>query len=238
MNNSIFKRQSGRYYDQLREIKITHNFTKNADSSVLIEMGNTKVLCNATILNKVPNFINEKQQGWITAEYSMIPSSTLQRNIREVILGEQSGRSKEIQRLIGRAIRSSVNLKKIHGKTIHIDCDVLNADGGTRCASITGGFIATYEAIKKLDYDTDDTIKNIIAAVSVGKLNNNVLLLDMDYSEDSSCEVDLNIVMNNKGDIIEIQGSSEKNQFSRNCLNKMLDLAFQGINQIINHNFK
>lgn len=231
IKNSTYNRLSNRSYDKLRKINITRNFINNADGSVLIEMGRTKVLCNAKILDGTPKFITDK--GWITAEYSMLPCATKERNVREAIVGYQSGRTKEIQRIIGRSLRTAFNLENIKGKTINVDCDVLEADGGTRCASINGGFIAVFEAIKTLyPHYIDNIIKEKIAAVSIGKIDRH-LVLDMDYSEDYICDIDCNVIMNEKGHIIELQSSSEKNTFNRHELNDMLDLAYLGIKNII-----
>ncbi len=205
---------------------------KNADGSVLIKTGNTHVICTATISEKIPPWLSN--QGWITAEYSMLPASTSSRVSREITKGKKNSRSQEIQRLIGRSLRSSLDLKLLGEKTITIDCDVLNADGGTRTASITGGYIALKIALNKIfnEKKINNEILTPIAATSIGIVKKKVLL-DLNYEEDSQADVDLNIVMNSKLEIIEIQGTAEKKSFSRKKLNEMLDIGTEGIKKIL-----
>ena len=215
---------------QLLGKKIREN-NRNADGSVLIKTGNTHVICTATISEKIPPWLSN--QGWITAEYSMLPASTSSRVSREITKGKKNSRSQEIQRLIGRSLRSSLDLKLLGEKSITIDCDVLNADGGTRTASITGGYIALKTALKKVfDGKMNSEILTPVAATSIGIVNGEVLL-DLNYEEDSQAEVDLNIVMNSNLEIIEIQGTAEKQSFSREKLNEMLDIGSQGIQKIL-----
>ena len=207
-------------------------FVKNADGSVLIKTGNTHVICTATISEQIPPWLSD--QGWITAEYSMLPASTSSRVSREITKGKKNSRSQEIQRLIGRSLRSSLDLKLLGEKSITIDCDVLNADGGTRTASITGGYIALKIALKKIfdEKKLKAQILTPVAATSIGIVKGNVLL-DLDYKEDSKADVDLNIVMNSRLEIIEIQGTAEKQSFSRKKLDEMLDIGSQGIKKIL-----
>ncbi|MBR6026520.1 MAG: ribonuclease PH [Neisseriaceae bacterium] len=226
----------GRDNDQLRPITITPNFLSTAEGSALIECGNTKVICTATVEENVPSFLRGKGQGWITAEYGMLPRSTGQRMKREAASGKQGGRTVEIQRLIGRSLRAAVDLIKLGERQIIIDCDVIQADGGTRTASITGGYVALSLAIKYLMENgslPENPLISQVAAVSVGVVGG-VPLLDLNYEEDSGCDSDLNIVMNNHGDIIEIQGTAEGVTFSRNELDKLLSLGEKGIKEIIN----
>ena len=220
-------RADNRKYNELRQIKVTPNYTMHAEGSVLIEFGNTKVICNATVEDKVPPFLKGKKIGWITAEYAMLPRATTTRNKRESQAGKQNGRSIEIQRLIGRSLRSAIDLEKLGERTITIDCDVIQADGGTRTASITGGYLALELAITKLLKDgtlTFNPIVSKVAAISVGKVNGE-LLLDLDYQEDCKAGVDMNIVMNNKNEFIEIQGTGEHDTFNYSELLSFLDLA-------------
>ena len=227
-------RPSNRDADQLRPITINKNFTLHAEGSVLIECGNTKVLCNASIENKVPHFLKGKGQGWITAEYGMLPRSTHSRMGREAARGKQSGRTQEIQRLIGRSLRAAIDLKKLGENTITIDCDVIQADGGTRTASITGAFVALEDAIKKFMADgliKKNPIKHHIAAVSVGIYQDNPVL-DLDYIEDSNAETDMNVVMTDTGKFIEVQGTAEGEPFDFDELNEMLELAKNGIREL------
>lgn len=222
--------------NQLRDIKITRNFNKYAEGSVLIECGNTKVICNASIDNKQPNFLKDTQQGFITAEYSMLPRATHTRNIRDSIIGKVSSRSQEISRLIGRSLRNAVDLNLLGPRQIIIDCDVIQADGGTRVTAINGGFIALYDAINKLCQNkiiTKNPIKYFVAAISVGLVNNE-LLLDLDYNEDSSCDTDLNLVMNENLDIIEIQGTAEGAPLNYKDMHNLIELGKNGITDIIN----
>lgn len=228
-------RPSGRAVDQLRDLKITRNFTKHAEGSVLIECGDTKVICTATLVPGVPRFLKGKGQGWITAEYGMLPRSTHSRVDREAARGKQTGRTVEIQRLIGRSLRAAVDLKKLGEHTITIDCDVIQADGGTRTASITGGFVALADAVKKLVEKKkikENPIVSQIAAISVGVYKGEPVL-DLDYPEDSNAETDMNVIMNDKGGFIEIQGTAEGEAFSDEHMMGMLKVARKGINEIL-----
>ena len=228
-------RTGGRANDQLRKIKIKKNYIKYAEGSVLIEAGDTKVICNATIDEKVPPFLRGTGQGWVTAEYSMLPRSTHTRSIRESARGKMGGRTYEIQRLIGRSLRSIVNLEALGERTIMIDCDVIQADGGTRTLSITGAYIALYKAVKLLvKNDLIDTwpITDTLAAVSVGIMNGEALL-DLNYEEDSNADVDMNVIMTGRGMFVEIQGTAEKTNFSKSQLNDMLKCAKKGIMELI-----
>ena len=220
-------RSDGRSLDQLRPITITRDFTCYAEGSVLIEFGNTKVICNASIEAGVPSFLRGKETGWITAEYGMLPRSTGSRMQREASQRKQGGRTMEIQRLIGRSLRSSINMDLLGENTIVIDCDVIQADGGTRTASITGGYVALEDAVNSAINEgliESNPIKEMIASVSVGIQEGNALL-DLNYKEDSTAETDMNVVMNNKNNFIEIQGTSEKRPFTYQELERMLDLA-------------
>ena len=228
-------RPSGRAVDQLRPLKITRNFTKHAEGSVLIECGDTKVICTATVVSGVPRFLKGKGQGWITAEYGMLPRSTHSRMDREAARGKQTGRTVEIQRLIGRSLRAAVDLKKLGENTITIDCDVIQADGGTRTASITGGFVALADAMRVLVEKKkvkENPIVSQIAAISVG-VYKGVPVLDLDYPEDSNAETDMNVVMNDKGGFIEIQGTAEGEAFSDEHMMGMLAVARKGIAEIM-----
>lgn len=228
-------RPSGREADQLRPLKITRNFTKHAEGSVLIECGDTKVICTATVVNGVPRFLKGKGQGWITAEYGMLPRSTHNRVDREAARGKQNGRTVEIQRLIGRSLRAAVDLKKLGDNTITIDCDVIQADGGTRTASISGGFVALADAMQVLlnkKRIKENPIVSQIAAISVG-VYKGVPVLDLDYPEDSNAETDMNVIMNDKGGFIEIQGTAEGEAFSDEHMVGMLAVARKGIAEII-----
>ena len=225
------ERIDNRNHNQLREISIEPNVNIHAEGSVLITFGNTKVICNASIENNVPRWMKNSDEGWVTGEYGMLPRSTNERMGREAARGKQSGRTQEIQRLIGRSLRQAVNLKYLKGKTINIDCDVIQADGGTRTASITGGCVALFLAIKN-HHDDQRAIKSYVAAVSLG-IKNNKVLLDLNYKEDSSADTDLNIVMNDKDDLIEIQGTAEDAPFSKSELNDMLELGSSAIAEII-----
>ncbi len=228
-------RPDGRSNKKLREIKITRNFLKTAEGSVLIEMGDTKVICTASIEVKVPPFLRDQNKGWVTAEYSMIPRATPTRTLREAVSGKIGGRTHEIQRLIGRTLRSVMNLEALGERTIRLDCDVIQADGGTRTASITGAFVALMDAIR---YALEDKIiekqpiKDYVAAVSVGIVDGE-LRLDLSYAEDSIAEVDMNVVMTGSGKFIEIQGTAETNPFDKSLLQDLLDLAKSGIKEII-----
>ena len=228
-------RIDGRKFDQIRNVKITRNFTKYAEGSVLIEMGETKVVCTASIEEKVPPFLRNTGTGWINAEYSMLPRSTQQRKIRDSSKGKIDGRSQEIQRLIGRAIRSVVDLNKLGERTIWVDCDVIQADGGTRTASITGAFVAVAEAIYKLYSNgliKKMPIQNFVSAISVGIVNNECLL-DICYDEDSNAQVDMNIIMTDRCEFVEVQGTGEERPFSRKDLNKLLELGEKGNKELI-----
>jgi len=230
-------RPSNREPNQLRDIKITRQYTQHAEGSVLVEFGQTRVLCTASVIDGVPRFLKGKNQGWITAEYGMLPRSTHSRNEREASRGKQGGRTLEIQRLIGRALRTCVELKGLGETTITLDCDVIQADGGTRTASITGACVALRDAIEWMyakEKIKKQPIFNYIAAVSVG-IYRGQPVLDLDYAEDVLAETDMNIVMNEKNQFIEVQGTAEDAAFSRIELNSMLDLAEGGIKQLIQH---
>ncbi len=225
------KRSNNRQPNELREIKIEPNFNIHAEGSVLVSFGNTKVICTATIENKVPRWMRNSEEGWVTAEYGMLPRSTNERMGREAARGKQSGRTQEIQRLIGRSLRQAVNLKYLKGKTINIDCDVIQADGGTRTASITGGCAALFLALNN-HHDDNRAINTFVAAVSLGILDDKVIL-DLDYQEDSSAETDLNLVMTDELKLIEIQGTGEESPFSKEQLSEMIEVGSQAIEQII-----
>lgn len=224
-----------RNFDELRNVRVSDNYLIHPTGSVLIEMGNTKVICTAMIEDKVPFFLKNSGTGWITAEYSMLPASTNKRKIRDASRGKIDGRTQEIQRLIGRALRTVIDLSKIGERTIWIDCDVIQADGGTRTASITGGYIAMVQAINGL-YKKGDLnefpISSYLGAISVGVYNGKSIL-DLCYEEDSKAFVDMNIVMNDKGEFVEIQGTGEESTFTRKELNELLDLGEKGILELI-----
>ena len=224
-------RNEDRNHNQLRDISIETNINIHAEGSALISFGNTKVICNASIENNVPRWMKNSDEGWVTGEYGMLPRSTNERMGREAARGKQSGRTQEIQRLIGRSLRQAVNLKYLKGKTINIDCDVIQADGGTRTASITGGCVALFLAIRN-HHDDQRAIKSFIAAVSMG-IKDNKILLDLNYDEDSTADTDLNIVMNDKDELIEIQGTAEDAPFSKNELSDMLEMGSSAIAEII-----
>lgn len=228
-------RTFNRTNNELREVKIETKIINNSEGSCLISFGNTKVICTATIEEKIPSFLYGKGSGWITAEYGMIPRSTHQRMKREAVQGKQSGRTQEIQRFIGRALRAVMDLKLLGERQIIIDCDVIQADGGTRTASITGAYIATYEALSKLvkiGKIKKMPLKTEIAAVSCGIVNGNIIL-DLDYNEDSTAEVDANFVMNGFGELIEIQGTAENKPFTKEQLQNMLEIAEVGIKELV-----
>jgi len=228
-------RPSGRTADQQREIKITRNYTKHAEGSVLIETGDTKVICTASVENRVPGFLRGKGQGWVTAEYGMLPRSTHGRMGREAARGKQSGRTMEIQRLIGRSLRAVVDLEALGENTITIDCDVIQADGGTRTASITGAYVALVDAVNSLlkkKKIKKNPLHGQVASVSVG-IYAGVAVLDLDYAEDSSAETDMNVVMNEAGGYIEVQGTAEGHAFLPAELNAMLELAQLGVKNLI-----
>ena len=224
-------RNKDRDHNQLRDISIESNVNIHAEGSVLVSFGNTKVICNASIENNVPRWMKNSDEGWITAEYGMLPRSTNERMGREAARGKQSGRTQEIQRLIGRSLRQAVNLKYLKGKTINIDCDVIQADGGTRTASITGGCVALFLAIKN-HHDDHRAIKSFVAAISLG-IKDNKILLDLDYDEDSSADTDINIVMNENDELIEIQGTAEDEPFSKEELVDMLEMGGSAIAELI-----
>lgn len=230
-------RPSGRAPDQLREIRFTRNYTKHAEGSVLVEFGDTKVLCTATIEDYVPRWLKGKGKGWVTAEYGMLPRSTGSRMGREAARGKQGGRTMEIQRLIARSLRAVVNLEALGERMVTVDCDVLQADGGTRTASITGGYVALADAIQWL-IDKGELKKNpmigSVASVSVG-IFDGVPVLDLDYDEDSNAETDMNVVMNDAGAFVEVQGTAEGHAFRRDELDAMLGLAQTGIEDLIKH---
>ncbi len=228
-------RPSGRNPDQLRDIKFTCGYTKHAEGSVLVEFGDTRVVCTASVDNQVPRFLKGKGEGWITAEYGMLPRSTHSRMGREASSGKQGGRTLEIQRLIGRSLRAAVDLKALGENTITIDCDVLQADGGTRTASITGGFVALSIAVKhmlKRRQIKTNPIYGQIASVSVG-IYKGIPVLDLDYAEDSNAETDMNVVMNDASAFIEVQGTAEGHAFRKDELDAMLELAGLGIKQLL-----
>ncbi|TDG01921.1 ribonuclease PH [Paraburkholderia guartelaensis] len=234
MTQSI-QRPSGRAANQLREVRITRNYTKYAEGSVLVEFGDTKVLCTASVSESVPPFLRDKGQGWLTAEYGMLPRATHTRSDREAARGKQTGRTQEIQRLIGRAMRAVFDLEALGARTINLDCDVLQADGGTRTASITGAFVAAHDAVSKLlatGRIERSPISDYVAAISVG-VYEGVPVLDLDYDEDSQCDTDMNIVMTGSGGMVEVQGTAEGAPFSRDELNALLDLAQSGIHSLI-----
>ncbi|MEK6594407.1 MAG: ribonuclease PH, partial [Pseudomonadota bacterium] len=228
-------RPSGRKPDQLRAVHITRRYTRHAEGAVLIECGDTRVLCTASVLEKVPPHLKGQQQGWVTAEYGMLPRSTNTRTDREAARGKQSGRTQEIQRLIGRALRSVTDLKGLGERTVHLDCDVLQADGGTRTASITGAFVALHDAVgtlleKKLIKQSP--LRDFVAAVSIG-IYQGTPVLDLDYPEDSRCDTDMNVVMTASGGLVEVQGTAEGAPFSRKEMNAMLELAQKGIHELV-----
>ena len=228
-------RPSQRQPDQLRPLRITRNFTRHAEGSVLIEMGDTRVLCTASVEETLPSFLRGRGQGWVTAEYGMLPRSTHTRSAREAAKGKQSGRTQEIQRLIGRSLRAVTDLKALGERQITLDCDVLQADGGTRCASITGAWIALFEACAKLVAQgklAANPIRDQVAAISVG-IYQGEAVLDLDYPEDSDCDTDMNVVMTGRGGIVEIQGTAEGEPFSREQMGKLVDLADAGIRELV-----
>ena len=228
-------RPSQRQATELRTIRITRNFTCHAEGSVLIEMGNTRVLCTASVEESVPPFLRGKGQGWVTAEYGMLPRSTHTRTSREAAKGKQTGRTQEIQRLIGRSLRAVIDLKALGERQITLDCDVLQADGGTRCASITGAWLALHDACAKLVADgklAANPLRDHVAAVSVG-IHQGQLVLDLDYPEDSDCDTDMNVIMTGSGGIVEIQGTAEGEPFTRAQMDALVNLAEAGIAELI-----
>ncbi|MBS1171033.1 MAG: ribonuclease [Burkholderiaceae bacterium] len=233
MNDLIRKRE--RALDALRPINLIRHFTKHAEGSVLAEFGDTRVICTASIVEGVPGFLRGKGQGWLTAEYGMLPRSTHTRMDREAARGRQTGRTQEIQRLIGRSLRAAFDLNAIGEYTLHIDCDVIQADGGTRTAAITGAMVAAYDAFDfMVKHKKMETIplKHFVAAISVG-VHQGVPMLDLDYSEDSTCDTDMNVVMTDQGHFIEVQGTAEGEPFDRATMNRLLDLAQKGIFELI-----
>ena len=228
-------RPSARRPDELRRIAITRNYTKHAEGSVLIEFGDTRVLCTASVEERVPGFLKGRGQGWLTAEYGMLPRATNTRTDREAARGKQSGRTQEIQRLIGRSLRAVVDLTRLGERTIQLDCDVIQADGGTRTASITGAWVALHDAITGLTAAglvADDPIRDHVAAISVGMFEGGAVL-DLDYAEDSSCDTDMNIVMTGAGNFVEVQGTAEGAAFSRADMDALFDLAGTGIAELV-----
>jgi len=230
-------RPSGRSAAQLRTVRITRRYTRHAEGSVLIEMGDTKVICTASVEESVPPFLKGKGEGWVTAEYGMLPRATHTRSKREAASGKQSGRTQEIQRLIGRSLRAVVDLKALGERQISIDCDVIQADGGTRCASITGAFVALSDAVATLLAEgklTASPIRDHVAAVSVGVVDG-VPVLDLDYPEDSGCDTDMNVVMTGAGGFVELQGTAEGTPFTREQMNALIGLAEAGIGELVAH---
>ncbi len=229
-------RPSKRAPDQMREIKITRNYTKHAEGSVLVEFGDTKVICTASVEDRIPRWLKGQGKGWVTAEYGMLPRSTGSRMGREAARGKQGGRTMEIQRLIGRSLRAAIDLQVLGEQQITVDCDVIQADGGTRTASITGGFVALSDAIHLMEKGVvkKNPIVTQIASVSVG-VYNGTPVLDLDYAEDSSAETDMNVVMNGEGQFIEVQGTAEEAPFSMEEMQQMLGLAQKGIADLIEH---
>jgi len=228
-------RPSRRKPDELRPVRISRSYTRHAEGSVLIEFGDTRVLCTASIDEKVPPFLKGQGKGWVTAEYGMLPRATNTRTPREAATGKQSGRTQEIQRLIGRSLRAVADLSALGERTIQIDCDVIQADGGTRTAGITGAFVALHDAVRSLaDARAIETwpLREFVAAVSVG-IYEGVPVLDLDYAEDSQCETDMNVVMTSDGGLVEVQGTAEGKPFSRAQLDAMVDLAGPGIRQLV-----
>jgi ribonuclease PH len=228
-------RPSGRRPDELRPVRITRGYTRHAEGSVLVEFGDTKVVCTASIDERVPPFLKDKGQGWVTAEYGMLPRATNTRTDREAARGRQSGRTLEIQRLIGRSLRAVIALDRLGARTIQVDCDVLQADGGTRTASITGSFVALHDAISVLTARGllgGSPVRDFVAAVSVG-VYRGVPILDLDYAEDSGCDTDMNVVMTGAGGFVELQGTAEGATFSRTEMDALVVLAERGIRELI-----
>ncbi len=228
-------RIDGRRRDQIRPVKVTRNFTKHAEGSVLIEMGDTKVICTASVEEKVPPFLKGKGSGWVTAEYAMLPRATHDRSPREAVKGKQGGRTLEIQRLVGRALRAVIDTTRLGERTIWIDCDVIQADGGTRTASITGAFIALADAmtvLKKKDLVKKNPLTEYLAAISIGKVGGQVLV-DLAYEEDSHAEVDLNLVMTGAGQYVEVQGTAERTPFNKRDMDEFLDLGWGAIRELV-----
>ncbi|HPV82678.1 MAG TPA: ribonuclease PH [Nitrospira sp.] len=228
-------RIDGRRRDQIRPVKVTRNFTKHAEGSVLIEMGDTKVICTASVEEKVPPFLKGKGTGWVTAEYAMLPRATHDRSPRESVKGKQGGRTLEIQRLVGRALRAVIDTGRLGERTIWIDCDVIQADGGTRTASITGSFIALADAVtvlRKKDLLKVNPLSDYLAAISIGKVGGQVMV-DLAYEEDSHAEVDLNLVMTGAGQYVEVQGTAERTPFNKKDMDEFLDLGWGAIRELV-----
>ncbi|MCR6111548.1 ribonuclease PH [Bacillus sp. A301a_S52] len=228
-------RHDGRSANELRKVEIVPHYIKHPEGSVLITFGDTKVICSASVEERVPPFMRGQGKGWITAEYAMLPRATEQRNIRESAKGKITGRTMEIQRLIGRALRSVVDLDRLGERTVWVDCDVIQADGGTRTASITGAFVAVglaFEQLIKTSKLKENPLKNYLAAISIGVTSGHDVILDLDYVEDSQADVDMNVIMTGDGQLVEVQGTGEEATFSRSQLNDMLDLAEKGINEL------
>ena len=235
VGSPVFSRPSGRAPDQLREVRIERGFARHAEGSVLVSFGDTRVLCTASVENRVPGFLRGKGEGWVTAEYGMLPRATNTRNDREAARGKQGGRTLEIQRLIGRALRACVDRRALGERTITLDCDVLQADGGTRTAAITGAYVALCDAVSWLRRRGDitrDPVLGAVAAVSVGIWQGQPVL-DLDYAEDSGCDTDMNVVMNDGGGFIELQGTAEGHAFRADELAAMLALASKGVNELV-----
>lgn len=233
---STSHRPSQRANNQLRQIEIIRHYTKHAEGSVLVKFGDTHVLCTASVEEKVPGFLRGKNQGWVTAEYGMLPRSTGSRMQREAAHGKQSGRTQEIQRLIGRSLRAIIDLEKLGERSIQIDCDVIQADGGTRTAAITGAYVALHDAVTYLlknELITESPLRDSVAAISVGVYKGEPVL-DLDYLEDSDCDTDMNVVMTGSGGFVEIQGTAEGEPFQREAMDAMLDLATSGITELLN----
>ena len=235
MTSSVIQRPSGRGIDQLRDIRLTRRYTRHAEGSVLIECGDTQVICTASIDEKVPPFLKGKGQGWLTAEYGMLPRATGTRVDREAARGKQTGRTQEIQRLIGRSLRAVIDLSKIGERTIQIDCDVIQADGGTRTASITGAYVAVADAVAYLLAKKNlgaSPLRDHVAAISVG-VYRGAAVLDLDYLEESDCDTDMNVVMTGSGGFVEVQGTAEGDAFTQEQMNSMLALAKKGIQELV-----
>ena len=230
-------RPGGRQPEELRAVRITRGYTRHAEGSVLVEFGETRVLCTASVEGRVPGFMRDKGRGWVTAEYGMLPRATHTRGDREAARGKQSGRTQEIQRLIGRSLRAVVDLGALGENTIHVDCDVLQADGGTRTAAITGSFVAVHDALdwmRAKGMIATLPVKEFVAAVSVGVYGGEPVL-DLDYAEDSACQTDMNVVMTGGGRFVEVQGTAEGEPFARAELDKLLGLAARGISELVAH---
>jgi len=225
-------RPSGRRPDELRPVRITRRYTKHAEGSVLVEFGDTRVLCTASVEERVPPFLKDSGRGWVSAEYGMLPRSTNTRTEREAARGKQSGRTQEIQRLIGRALRAVIDLRALGARTVQLDCDVLQADGGTRTAAITGAFVALHDACSFLNLKA--AILDFVGAVSVG-VYQGTPVLDLDYAEDSACGCDMNVVMTGSGNFVEVQGTAEGEPFARRELDQLVGLAERGIRELIGH---